>query len=267
MSGFAKLSKARAKEFLKASRPKDLKSADHFLLEGPNLFTSFLESGLTAQWILITESFVTKHPGLSNKLQSSFEQITFQVDPRTLKNFSATEHAQGLVACVRKPDNPCSVKDLTRPVLLLDRIGDPGNMGTIIRTAHWFGIEHIFAGKGSVAVYNSKVVRSTAGSIFAMPCSEEIDLMATVRELKTHGYLIVGTDLSYGSSVGDLPKKNKFALLLGSEPSGLSTDLTSISDTLIKVHSIGTCDSLNVSVACGILLFEMTRNSDLPSTK
>jgi TrmH family RNA methyltransferase len=144
-------------------------------------------------------------------------------------------------------------------VLALDQIRDPGNVGTLIRTADAFGIDGVILSTDTVELHNPKVVRSTMGSIFHLPIFDELDLEKTIPKLKKRHLKIYGTDTREGKDFDQLNYSPRACLLIGSEAKGLSKRLSHLSDEIIRIPTAGNAESLNASVAGGILLYEMTK--------
>ena len=144
-------------------------------------------------------------------------------------------------------------------IFALDRIQDPGNMGTIIRTADAAGANSVLVGKGCVDVYNPKVVRSAMGSLFHIPIVYTDNLVNTLVKLKENGGRIVTTHLLAKKHYYDVNYKNSTVVVMGSEDEGVTEDVARISDELVKITMPGNAESLNVAIAHGIIAFEAVR--------
>ena len=142
-------------------------------------------------------------------------------------------------------------------VLLLDDIGDPGNLGTIIRSSVAFNVHDIVLNLNSVDIYNPKVIRSTQGMLFKVNI-KRLDLKDVIKDLKNKGYLILGTNVLEGIDVKDV-KANKFALIMGNEGQGVKKELLDLCDKNLYINMNKECESLNVGVATSILLYELNR--------
>jgi TrmH family RNA methyltransferase len=145
------------------------------------------------------------------------------------------------------------------PIVLLDSIRDPGNLGTIIRTAEWFGVKKLICSTDCVETYNPKVVQSAMGSLFRMSTYRG-DLSAFIATLKKEGgYQVFGADLA-GEPLSNAPSKDKIALVIGSESHGISQEVLQVVDhkVLIAKGASSSTESLNAAVACGILLSQLT---------
>lgn len=138
-------------------------------------------------------------------------------------------------------------------VLLLDQIHHPGNLGTIIRSAVAFNIDTVILNE-SVDVYNQKVIQATQGMIFHLNIIKA-PLRSSIERLKRDGYQIIGTDVREGVSLDDFTSKDRHAILIGNEGNGLGDDLLSLCDVKVNIRMNPLCESLNVGVAAGIILF------------
>ena len=146
--------------------------------------------------------------------------------------------------------------------LILDNIQDPGNMGTILRTADSLNIKQIIVSKGSADIYNLKVVRSTMGAIFRVKVIESEDLTKTIREMKKNNIQVCATDLQTDKSIYDIDY-HKTAVVIGNEANGVSNKVLELADTRIKIPMIGKTESLNAAVATSIIMYEAYRKNGL----
>lgn len=179
------------------------------------------------------------------------EDADYFVTPEIMKKISDQQSISSNAAVVRFiPEDGISGN-----VLILDGIQDPGNLGTIIRSAIAFNIRTIVLSNASVDVYNPKVVRATEGMIFNINVLRR-DLKEFIPSLKTDGYKIIGTDVKSGKNIKDI-NKERIALVIGNEGQGISEDIKSLCDdfTYIKMHN--ECESLNAGVAASILMYEV----------
>ncbi len=143
-------------------------------------------------------------------------------------------------------------------ILLLDGIQDPGNLGTIIRSAVAFNIDTIVMSYESVDLYNPKVVRATQGMLFHINILKS-DLYKTILELKSNSYKIYTTNVNNGVDIKDAEKSDKYAIIMGNEGNGVREDIASLADNNIYINMNNKCESLNVGVATGIILYELSR--------
>lgn len=147
-------------------------------------------------------------------------------------------------------------KEIGNRVLILDGIQDPGNLGTIIRSAVAFNIDTIILSNDTVDMYNSKVIRSTQGMLFYINIIRT-DLMEVLPELKKKNYTLYTTNVTNGTDIKNCEKQNKFALIVGNEGNGVSKKVSDYADYTIYIKTNNNVESLNVAVATSILLYEL----------
>ncbi|MGB0424630.1 MAG: TrmH family RNA methyltransferase [Flavobacteriales bacterium] len=200
-------------------------------------------------------------------LESDFKVVTLYVRKGVGHNFTSVEDvsssemermssmksAPGILALVEMP----SRKQITpgKNTLVLDGIGDPGNLGTIIRTADWFGMDHLVASHETVDEFNPKTIQSAMGSLFRVQI-ERVNLPKWLSTRKESKY---GLDMNGQSMFSEMPKEGIF--ILGKESTGLSSEVRDLLDHQLSIPGSGNTESLNASVACGILLSEIFRAS------
>lgn len=235
------------KDWRKLLSRKGREKAGLYLIEGPHLVIEALKESDTVTAIIFDEDF---------DQQDSFPNHgypEFQLTKTLFRDLNATETPQGVMAvCKIKIDLPRN--DVHR-FLLVDAVQDPGNLGTIIRTADAAGIDVVFLGSGTVDLYNNKVLRSAQGSHFHLPIVHE-SLSKVISDLKAKGVPIVGTSLD-GNVLGEDSMKQyvSFALIVGNEGNGVHPDLLELTDVNLKIPIYGHAESLNVAVATGILMY------------
>ena len=173
-----------------------------------------------------------------------------------LKQVSDTVHAQGVVAMIGQKTRTIDELFSRNPKLLVfaDRVADPGNLGTMVRTCDWFGVDGLILSNGCVDLYNEKVVRSTSGSIFHIPVVERTEAKEIVPQLRAKGFWIVATSGESKISYSVAPTKDKNLLIFGNESVGIHPDMRRMSDLEVNIPRLGKAESLNVGVACGIIL-------------
>ncbi|MGK0465958.1 TrmH family RNA methyltransferase, partial [Clostridium sp.] len=168
-------------------------------------------------------------------------------------------HPQGIIAIVRNKLVEIRYEDGF--YVLADKIQDPGNMGTIIRTAHAAGALGVIITKGTVDIYNEKTLRATMGSIFKMPVIYDSDL-STVEKLRDDGFKLVTSSLECDKNFYDIHLKGKVIITVGNEGNGISEDVYAISDLKIKIPMPGGAESLNAAVAASIMIYEVVRQKN-----
>lgn len=226
-----------------------------FLLEGQRYIDTALLEGARIKAVLfdaLTWETLSEHK--RNYYLSKTE--IFVMRESLLKELSQTEHSQGVigVAEIEKPEKT----HWTGDILMLDRVQDPGNLGTIIRTADAAGFKDILLLKGTVDAYNAKVVRSTAGSILNVAIHEIEDASTIIETLKASGYNLIVTALEdavfYDSPVCYQALN---CLVIGNEANGVSGHLLEAADVRVKIPIYGKAESLNAAVATGIMLYKI----------
>jgi RNA methyltransferase, TrmH family len=181
-----------------------------------------------------------------------------RVSAREFTQMADTVNAQGVLALVRKrvesAENLIRRTPLPAILIALDGIADPGNLGSIIRTCDWFGAGGVFLGRTSVDLYNPKVVRATMGGIFHVPVVTEVDLPGAAALAKSHGYRVYAADPRAGTFVADVAFTDRTLIALGNEAHGVSEGLALAADSRVAIRRYGRAESLNVGVACGVIL-------------
>ena len=232
------LSKNQILHIKKLMQKKYRYQYQEFIIEGLHLIEEALKHPKIIKYI-VTSDVNFQHKSVP-VLITSYENIC---------KLSTTKSPQPYIGiCNFIQNNHLYEKDF---ILLLDNINDPGNLGTIIRTAHAFGVKDIIL-KG-VDIYNPKIVRSTQGAIFNINIVNNVNLMETVTKLKNDGFKIIGSLLKDSIDYNKVEiKDKKLVLILGNESHGINQDLINLLD--YKVYIPIKFESLNVAIACGILL-------------
>lgn len=254
------LSKAELKYLRSLSQKKVRAEEKKFLVEGWRAVKDALDSSFEIELLATTPEFQDHHDSGPILNQAKGRKIPlWEINDIELNQISDTVHAQGIVALVRQKQQPLDsiLKKSSHLVVVADAVSDPGNAGSIVRTSDWFGADAVLFGNGSVEIYNEKVVRSTAGSVFHLPVIESPDLFADIRNLKTKGFNVVATAGDGTTSLNDFTPPPKTAIVFGSEAHGISKQVRDAADNVLKIPGYGRAESLNVGVACGIVLAHM----------
>ena len=165
-------------------------------------------------------------------------------------------------------DNPSNImgvctklveqEELGNKILVLDNVQDPGNLGTIIRSAVAFTIDTIILSDDTVDLYNSKVIRASQGMIFKINIVRK-SLLEVIPNLKKQGYRIYTTNVKNGKSLKNVEKVSKFAIIMGNEGLGVKESISSLADDFLYIDMAKDCESLNVAVAASIILYELDK--------
>lgn len=230
-----------------------------YYIEGIKLINEALRIKAKIQYILINE-IATANKDICNivSICDNNNIEYFIVKHNIFKELSSTINSQGIIAVVKM--NQYNVEEIIKNnnmIVYCDRIQDPGNLGTIIRTTEAFGPGAVLLSSGCVDPYNPKVVRATAGSLLRIPvldCSEQFLL-----SLKQNGFQVISTVVNANKSFGDIEKLNKVCLIIGNEGQGVSKSIRELSDLCIKINMTGNTESLNASIAAGICIYEISK--------
>lgn len=235
----------KVKKYLKLKDKKYRDLYKEFLVEGEHLVIEAYRSNLLEE-ILIEQDEVTILD----------VPITY-VSKEILSKLSSLETPTHIIGvCKKKEEN----HDLGNKLLLLDRVQDPGNLGTIIRSSKAFGVDTVVLGNGCVDLYNEKVIRSTQGIGFHMNIVNR-DLKELILDLKEKEIPVYGTKVEYGTDIRTLKKRDKerYALIMGNEGRGVDSDILDMCDKFIYIELNHEVESLNVAIAASILLYELSR--------
>lgn len=231
-----------------------------FLVEGIRMFQEVPKESLLE--LYVTEGFQKKEYVLVEQKRAEsgcqFEVLSDNV----MAYASDTQHPQGVLCVVRQQgNNPGqSAADKQCPlVMLLDNLQDPGNLGTILRTAEAAGVTEIIMSKDCVDVYNPKVIRSTMGSVFRVPFRYVEDVTETIREMKRQGIRTYAAHLDGKLAYDEPDYKEPAAFFIGNEGNGLRDEVAELADTYIRIPMAGQVESLNAAIAATVLMFEAGR--------
>ncbi|WP_221387775.1 TrmH family RNA methyltransferase [Clostridium perfringens] len=243
------------KEIKKLKEKKHRIKSNKYLIEGLRFVEEAIKSKVSIDSIIFTESFNEKNPDLFLKINENIKLI--QMNEALLKQLCSTENPQGIVGVINMQNKELKSGEL---VVLVDKVQDPGNMGTIIRTAHAAGAAGIVMTKGTVDIYNDKTLRSTMGSIFYIPIVED-DSLDFVKSLKKEGYKLVVSSLQGKNNFFEENLQGKVMIAVGNEGNGVSEEVYDIADIKVKIPMPGEAESLNVAVATSIMIYEKIRQS------
>ncbi len=202
--------------------------------------------------VVVSESYFTNNEFYINSLDNSGKKIYITED-KIFADICDTETPQGIAAVLEIPDEATPDFSSMNYALVLDGVAEPGNMGTIIRTAEAAGINGIFLMKGCVDIYSPKVVRSAMGSVFRMNFFKSD--VNTLEVLKAEGFKIAATALYNSMPIEDAVFNGKRAIVIGNEAHGVSGEVLSIADMSVRIDMCGKVESLNAAVAAGIAMY------------
>ena len=180
------------------------------------------------------------------------------VPQNIFKILTDVENPQGILAVIEKENTENNINYDEDIIVALDDVQDPGNLGTILRTIDSVGLKQILVSKGTADIYNSKVIRSTMGAIFRIKVIECKDLIKTLKDLQEKKYKITVTSLEAKKTIYDIDY-NKKVIVMGNEANGVSKEIQKLSNEKVIIPMLGNTESLNVSIATGIILYEYVR--------
>lgn len=244
---------------LKARKSREEKQ--RFFIEGIRIIDEALKERVAIESILLSDRLYETKGGeeiLSRIRCENYE--TYHLPDKLFQEISDTENPQGIMAVVKmrrqKLEEMIEGGDF---FLILDSLQDPGNMGTIVRTADAAGVSGIIISRGCVDIYNPKVLRSTMGSVFHVPFCFSENLQDTILALKAKGLKVFAAHLNGDSNYFEINMKNSTAIIIGNEANGICKEVAEQADTLVKIPMPGKSESLNASVAASILMYEVVR--------
>jgi TrmH family RNA methyltransferase len=251
------ISKNELKYYSTLLKKKFRESEKKFVVEGKKSVYEGIESNINCEIVFVTNIFASEEIQFIKNLESRNFKIAV-LKSAYLKKVSDTKTPQGIVAVFEIKESKLDLHSFDDPLLVyLENISDPGNLGTIIRTCDWFGIQNIFLSKESSEIFNPKVIRSSMGSVFHVNIFEDVTLDEII-VLKRSGYKFLCGDLD-GENLYDLKKEEQTLIFLANESRGPSKKLLSIIDKKITIPGKGKAESLNVASASAIILAELTK--------
>jgi TrmH family RNA methyltransferase len=251
------LTKSELKYIRSLSQKKVRDREGKFLLEGWRPLQEALAAKAGIDLVLIEKSAADREE--NRKVLSEVRKRSLPlkfVTARELDLLSSTVHSQGVLAILKKKRHTIDelLSRKLQIVVAADGVSDPGNLGSIIRSCDWFGVDAVLLGMGCVELYNEKVLRATAGSIFHLPIVEQVDLAIVLAEAKRLGYGLYSLSADGSKSYLNGSLRTPCILIFGNEAHGVSAAVRSVSDEIVHIPSYGSAESLNVGVACGIVL-------------
>ena len=239
---YTSIENKKIKEIKKLNKKKYRKETGLFIIESEHLIKEAYKNGYLKELILLE----------NNEYKLNIE--TNYVTEKVMKYITELDTIPNMIGICNK----LKEKELGNKILVLDGIQDPGNLGTIIRSAVAFHIDTIVLGHNTVDLYNTKVLRASEGMIFNINIIEK-KLTEFILKLKNMKYRIIGTKVTNGKDIKDLEKNEKICIIMGNEGNGISNEILNLCDDYIYIKMSSSCESLNVGVATSIILYEMDK--------
>lgn len=227
------------------------------LLEGTHLLAEACAVNYPLVTFCCTEDWQERHPQLWQQATSSCQRVE-QVSPAVLKAMATTVQPDGVVVTAKSssylpPHIPCSLG------LVLETLQDPGNLGTIIRTATAAGVDGLWLSSDSVDLENPKVLRASVGQWFRLPMSANANLSQVIRQCQLQGVQVVATLPKAKFSYWEIDWRCPSLILLGNEATGLSPELTVLAEQSVQIPLGQDVESLNVAIAAALIMYEALR--------
>jgi len=239
----------------------ELTATGECAIEGFRVIEEALRSGLRFRAVFVSESGQSRAARLLPQIGAHVETVL--LPDKLFASAVPSETPQGLAALVHVKTHP--VDELlestsTGPLLVVAGLQDPGNLGTILRSAEAFGAAGVVCGEGTVSIYNSKVVRASAGSAFRLSVVK-VDLKTLIPALKARGFRLVATSSHKGTALPQAALGRQIAIFIGNEGAGVDKKLLSQMDELIMIPHSPRVESLNAGIAASIILYEAARRN------
>ena len=236
-------------------KARERRQKDLFVAEGRKMLEEAPRDRITA--VYASETFI-REEGREDLLRSLPVQ---PVSDSVMRAMSDTPSPQGVICVLRQFHY--QMEDLLaadHPLcLVLENLQDPGNLGTIVRTAEGAGVSGILLGKGCADIYNPKVIRSTMGSVYRMPFFYANDLRLALLDWKRRGIRLFAAHLHGRNTYDREDYRGSCAFLIGNEGNGLTQETADMADTLVKIPMEGKVESLNAGIAAAVLMYEAAR--------
>jgi TrmH family RNA methyltransferase len=246
------------KQLRRLHQAKGRKEEACFLVEGTHLLEAALSTGLPLMTVCATPKWQARYPQLSEQACLQAQRIEL-VSPEVLAAIATTVNPDGVVASIARSAMQNRQPAMGQLGVVLETLQDPGNLGTVIRTAAAAGVDGLWLSADSVDLDHPKVLRASAGQWFQLPMVVSEDLVGTMQQWRDQGYQLVATQPHAAQVYWHLDFTRPTVLLLGNEGAGLSPDLVALADQAVKIPLNGGVESLNVAIAAALLLYEAYR--------
>ncbi|PSL47450.1 TrmH family RNA methyltransferase [Chitinophaga niastensis] len=239
------LSKAQIKYIQSLQHKKNRQKSSQYIAEGDKIVQELLQAGMPVKAIYATHDWLEQHTPLPGSLPAD---AVVEVDASVLKQLSSLTTPNRAMALLDMPSGADQLPAAGTVALALEAIQDPGNMGTLIRIADWFGIPQIICSPDCVDVYNPKTIQATMGSIARVRIAEH-DIKELLQQTKLPSYAAT----LHGKNIAGFPMMKEGIILIGNEGRGLTEEVIALATHRITIPRIGGAESLNAAVAAGII--------------
>lgn len=240
---------------------KDKKYRDEsneYVVEGVKLVEEAVKENAKIKQIIVCEDTTRTYEIPTHIMLEIAKYECIYVSDKIFNIITQVTNPQGIMAIIEKNAQDTQI-DYTQDIIVaLDDVQDPGNLGTILRTVDSIGLNQIIVSKGTADAFNSKVVRSTMGAIFRIKIIEVENLAQAIKEMRKHHFKLMVTSLQTENSIYDIDF-NKKIIVIGNEANGVSKEIQDMADEKAKIPMLGRTESLNASVAAGVVMYEYVR--------
>ena len=241
-------------------KSKERKEKKAFVIEGRKMFEEICQDKTKVIKAYFAESYVN-----AGYAEEAMKEVPYEIVADSVFNSMAeTVTPQGVLAIVRMPEY--SLEDMISDagtLVLLENLRDPGNLGTIIRTAEAAGVSGVILSKESVDIYNPKVIRSTMGAVYRVPFLYVDDFLALLQDLRAREMRLLAAHLKGKKTLDKADYSGKVGILIGNEANGLSEEASELANEKVLIPMAGSVESLNAAVAAALLMYEAFRNQKL----
>ena len=241
---------------LKDKKYRDV--SNEYIIEGVKLIEEAVNEKANIKKIIVCEDTTNTYEIPTHIRLEIAKYDCVYVTEKIFNSITQVTNPQGIMAVIEKDIKNKEIDYNQDIIVILDDVQDPGNLGTILRTVDSIGLNQIIVSKDTVDCFNSKVVRSTMGAIFRVRVIESENLIETIKTIKRHHFKLMVTSLQTENSIYDI-KFDKKIIVIGNESNGVSKEIQDIADERAKIPMLGKTESLNASVATGVVLYEYVR--------
>lgn len=252
------------KETKKLKDKRGRNKSSKYIIEGFRLVEEAFKAALPIEYIFVTKEAEDKVDEYLGKYNLDNVKL-YGLKEILLNDLCSTEKPQGIVAVVKMNNAKLNLQG--NFYLLCDKLQDPGNLGTIIRTAHAAGVDGIILSKGTVDIYNDKVIRATMGSMFHIPIIFDDENNTVVKTLLEKGFSLLATSLEGDKDFFEEDLSGKVIISVGNEGNGVSEEIYELADKKVKIPMPGGAESLNVAIATSVILYEKVRQNRVKVNK
>ena len=231
---------------------------NEYVIEGVKIVEEAIKENAKIKQVIVCNDTTKTYEITTHIMLEIAKFDCIYVSDKIFNYITQVTNPQGIMAIIEKQDENMQIDYNQDIIVMLDDVQDPGNLGTILRTVDSIGLNQIIVSKGTADSFNSKVVRSTMGAIFRLKIIEEEDLIKTIKELRKHHFKLLVTSLQTENSIYDIDFSKKI-IVIGNEANGVSKEIQDLADEKAKIPMLGRTESLNASVAAGIVMYEYVR--------